>query len=156
MNRTGAGFRARPVELMTPFALAFAAPLLMAAPAAALEIHLDCGRSNQTAMVDVDTDRRFLQIMWSEGVAEEFREGESYISGPDKFGRKEKVVYVMSVDRSLVTFGTDRLCLTDGDGKCSEKHMRNTLDVGRGELKYDNGDEVAVLACQPAPPGRRF
>jgi hypothetical protein len=128
----------------------------LAAPAAASEIHLDCARSNQTATVDVDTDRQFLQIMWSEGVAEEYKQGDSYISGPDKYGRKEKVVYVMSVDKSLVTFGTDRLCMEDGAKKCSEQRVRNTLDVGRGEMKYDNGDEIAVLACHPAPPGRRF
>jgi hypothetical protein len=127
-----------------------------ASAAVASEIHLDCARSNQTAMVDVDTDRQFLQIMWSEGVAEEYKQGDSYISGPDKYGRKEKVVYVMSLDKSLVTFGTDRLCMEDGASKCKEQHVRNTLDVGRGEMKYDNGDEVAVLSCHPAPPGRRF
>jgi hypothetical protein len=138
---------------------AFAIPafsLLLATSAQAEEIHLDCGRSNQTAKVDVDTDRQFLQIMWSEGVAEEYKQGDSYISGPDKFGRKEKVVYVMNVDKSLITFGTDRMCMEDGAKKCSEQHVRNTLDVGRGEMKYDNGDEIAVLACHPAPPGRRF
>lgn len=138
--------------------LAFAAlgAALFAAPATASEIHLDCARSNQTAMVDVDTERQFLQIMWSEGVAEEYKQGDSYISGPDKYGRKEKVVYVMSVDKSLVTFGTDRLCMEDGARKCSDQHARSTLDVGRGEMKYDNGDEIAVLVCRPAPPGRRF
>lgn len=128
---------------------------LLTAPAHATEIHLDCARSNQTAMIDVDTDRQFLQIMWSEGVAEEYKQGDSYISGPDKSGRKEKVVYVMTMDKSLVTFGTDRLCM-DGASNCSEQHVRSTLDVGRGEMKYDNGDEIAVLACHPAPPGRRF
>ncbi|PPD46188.1 MAG: hypothetical protein CTY15_02120 [Methylocystis sp.] len=136
------------------FAVVFAG--LLAQPAAASEIHLDCERSNQTARVDVDTDRKFLQIMWSEGVAEEYTQGDSYISGPDKSGRKEKVVYVMSMEKSLVTFGTDRLCMEDGAAKCSEQHLRNTLDVGRGELRYNNGDEIAVLACRPAPPGRRF
>ncbi len=129
---------------------------LLAPAAQAAEIHLDCARSNQTAMVDIDTDRQFLQIMWSEGVAEEYKQGDSYISGPDKYGRKEKVLYVMSVDKNVVTFGTDRLCMEDGAKKCSEQHVRNTLDVGRGEMKYDNGDEIAVLACHPAPPGRRF
>ncbi|WP_424361621.1 hypothetical protein [Methylocystis parvus] len=131
-------------------------PALLAPPALATEIHLDCARANQTATVDVDTDRQFLQIMWSEGVAEEYKQGDSYISGPDKNGGKEKVVYVMSVDKSLITFGTDRICMDDGARKCAEQHMRNTLDVGRGELKYNNGDEIAVLACHPAPPGRRF
>lgn len=126
------------------------------AAAGATEIHLDCARSNQTAMVDIDTDRQFLQIMWGEGVAEEYKQGDSYISGPDKYGRKEKVVYVMGLDKSLVTFGTDRLCMEDGAKKCREQHVRNTLDVARGEMKYDNGDEIAVLTCHPAPPGRRF
>ncbi|MGJ0506672.1 MAG: hypothetical protein ACR652_05945 [Methylocystis sp.] len=137
---------------------AFAVLALAAAsaPAIAAEIHLDCARSNQTAMVDVDTGRQFLQIMWSEGVAEEYQQGDSYISGPDKHGRKERVVYVMSVDKSLITFGTDRLCMDGGADTCAERHVRNTLDVGRGEMKYDNGDEIAVLACHPAPPGRRF
>ena len=138
---------------------AMAAAALLAAlmsPARAEEIHLDCARTNQNAMVDIDTDRQFLQIMWGQGVAEEYKQGDSYISGPDKYGRKEKVVYLMNVDKSLVTFGTDRLCMEDGAKKCSEQHMRNTLDVARGEMKYDNGDEIAVLACHPAPPGRRF
>ena len=124
--------------------------------ARAEEIHLDCARSNQTAMVDVDAGRQFLQIMWSEGVAEEYKQGDSYISGPDKYGRKERVVYVMNIDNNVITFGTDRLCIEDGIKKCAEQRVRSTLDVGRGEMKYDNGDEIAVLACHPAPPGRRF
>jgi hypothetical protein len=132
------------------------AALVATSPLRAAEIHLDCARTRQTAMVDVDTDRRFLQIMWGDGVAEEYADGDSYISGPDSYGRKEKVVYVMRVDNSLLTFGSDRLCMTDGARKCVEQHVRNTLDVGRGEMKYDNGDEIAVLACHPAPPGRRF
>lgn len=142
---------------INPAIPAVLAALAFCAPAArAKEIHLDCARSSQTAMVDVDTDRQFLQIMWSEGVAEEYKDGDSYISGPDKYGRKEKVVYVMNVDKDVVTFGTDRLCLEDGAKKCTEQHVRNMLDVNRGEMKYDNGDEIAVLACHPAPPGRRF
>lgn len=141
---------------MTTRAFVILALAALTTPAHAEEIHLDCGRSNQTAMVDIDTGRRFLQIMWSEGVAEEYKDADSYISGPDKYGRKEKVVYVMSLDKSLVTFGTDRLCMEDGAKKCVEQHVRNTLDVGRGELKYDNGDEIAVFACRSAPPGRRF
>ena len=131
-------------------ALAFIVLAALAAPAAASEIHLDCARSNQTAKVDIDTERQFLQIMWGEGVAEEYKQDDSYISGPDKCGRKEKV------DKSFVTFGTDRLCMEDGAKKCAEQHVRNTLDIGRGEMKYDEGDEVAIFACQPAPPGRRF
>lgn len=141
---------------MTVRVVALVAFAALTAPALAEEIHLDCDRSNQTAKVDIDTGRQFLQIMWSEGVAEEYKDGDSYISGPDKYGRKEKVVYVMNLDKRLVTFGTDRLCMEDGAKKCAEQHVRNTLDVGRGELKYDNGDEIAVFACHPAPPGRRF
>ena len=133
-----------------------AALALLASNASAREIHLDCARGNQTAMVDIDSDRAFMQIMWGDGVAEEFKEGNSYISGPDKFGRKEKVVYVMRLEKDLVTFGTDRNCIEDGDKKCVEQHVRNTLDVNRGEMKYDEGDSIAVLRCNPAPPGRRF
>lgn len=135
------------------YAVCFA---LIPAAAGATEIHLDCARSNQTAMVDIDTDRQFLQIMWGEGVAEEFKEGDSYISGPDKYGRKEKVTYVMHVERDVVTFGTDRACRDEGARKCVDQHVRNTLDVNRGEMKYDDGDTIAVLKCHPAPPGRRF
>jgi len=130
--------------------------LALVASAQAREIHLDCARSHQTAMVDIDTDRNFLQIMWSEGVAEEFKEGDSYISGPDSFGRKEKVVYHMRIDGDVISFGTDRLCLEDGAKKCTEKHVRNSLDVAHGLMKYDDGDAIANLACTPAPPGRRF
>jgi hypothetical protein len=133
-----------------------AALALLASNALAREIHLDCVRGNQTAMVDIDSDRVFMQIVWGDGVAEEFKEGDSYISGPDNFGRKEKVVYVMRLEKDLVTFGTDRNCLEDGVKKCVEQHVRNTLDVNRGEMRYDEGDSIAVLRCNPAPPGRRF
>lgn len=133
------------------------ATLLSIAPvAAAKEIHLDCERESQIARVDIDTDRAFMQIIWSEGVAEEFKDGDSYILGPDKDGRKEKVAYVMHVERDVVTFGTDRSCLDEGARKCVDQHARNTLDVNRGEMKYDDGDTIAVLKCHPAPPGRRF
>lgn len=135
---------------------AFAVLLVAGAPAGAREIHLDCARSNQTAMVDIDTDRSFMQIMWGAGIAEEYKEGDSYISGPDNYGRKQKVVYLMRMEGDLVTFGTDRLCMGDGEKKCVEQHVRNQLDVNRGEMKYDDGDGIAVLACHPAPPGRRF
>lgn len=133
------------------------ATLFLVAPVvSAKEIHLDCERQSQMAMVDIDTDRAFLQIMWGEGVAEEFKEGDSYISGPDKYGRKEKVTYVMHVERDVVTFGADRACRDEGARKCVDQHVRNTLDVNRGEMKYDDGDTIAVLKCHPAPPGRRF
>ncbi len=108
-------------------------------------------------MVDVDTDRRFLQMMWGEGVAEEYLDGDSYISGPDSFGEKQKVTYVLSVDNEIVTFGQDRACLESGvKRKCVDQTSRNRLDVARGELKYDDGDEIAILRCVPAPPGRGF
>lgn len=125
--------------------------------AQAREMHFDCARTNQSVMVDIDTDRRFMQLMWSEGVAEEYKDGDFYISGPDSYGRKEKVVYSLSVDKDVVNFGQDRLCEADGmKGKCADQHIRNTLDVARGEMKYADGDEVIVLKCVPAPPGRRF
>lgn len=124
--------------------------------AEAKEIHLDCARTRQSAMVDIDTDRAFMQIMWGDGVAEEYKEGDSYISGPDNYGRKERVVYVMRVEKDVVTFGQDRLCMEDGAKKCAEQHVRNSLDLNAGVMKYDNGDEIAVLACHPGAPGRRF
>ena len=137
--------------------LAAASVACVAGAASAREIHLDCSRTGQTVMVDVDTDRRFMQLMWSEGVAEEYKDGDSYISGPDSFGEKEKVVYILGVDNDIVTFGQDRLCLQDGSKrKCVDKHVRNTLDALRGEMKYDDGEMIAVLKCVPAPPGRGF
>jgi len=132
--------------------LAFAA-----CPAPAAEIHLDCARTNQSVMVDIDTDRRFLQMMWGQGVAEEYQNGESYISSPDSFGEKQKVTYVLSIEKGVITFGQDRACLQSGTKhQCVDQSSRNTLDVTHGELKYDDGEEVAILQCVPAPPGRRF
>jgi hypothetical protein len=126
--------------------------ILSASNVAATELHFDCARTDQTAKVDIDTDRRFLQIMWSEGVAEEFLNGESYISGPDSFGEKQKVTYVFEAGRNIITFGTDRVCLQDGSKhKCEDQSIRNTLDLASGEMKYDEGDSVAVLRCAPAP-----
>jgi hypothetical protein len=128
-----------------------------ALPAQAKEIHLDCARTNQTVAVDIDTDKSFLQLMWSEGVAEEFRNGYSYMSGPDSVGRKEKVTHIVNLDTDKISFGEDRICVEDGSkGKCVDKHLRNTLDMATGELKYDDGQVVAILHCAPAPPGRRF
>jgi hypothetical protein len=131
---------------------------LVAAPCAyAKEIHLDCARTDQTVMVGLDTDRLHLEIMWSEGVAEEYTQGDSYISGPDSFGEKEKVTYVVTIEKDLVTFGQDRACLQSGaKRKCVDSQTRDTLDLAKGELKYDLGDEIAVFKCQPAPPGRRL
>ena len=138
-------------------ALVVAATLAAAPCAGAKEIHLDCARTDQTVMVGLDTDRRYLEIMWSEGVAEEYAQGDSYISGPDSFGEKEKVTYVVTIDKDLVTFGTDRACLQSGTKrKCVDSQTRDTLDLARSELKYDLGDEIAVFRCQPAPPGRRL
>jgi hypothetical protein len=136
------------------FALALLAGAL---PAGAKEVHLDCARTGQTVMVDADTDRRFLQMMWGEGVAEEFLNGDSYVSGPDSYGEKEKVTYVVTVEGDVITFGENRACLQSGTKhKCMDREIRNTLDAAKGELKYDNGEEIAVLRCQPAPPGRKF
>jgi len=137
------------------------APLIIFALAAtaarAREIHLDCARTGQIVMIDIDTDRRFLQLMWGQGVAEEYQNGESYVSGPDAFGETQKVTYVFSVDKDLITFGQDRACIQSGTKhKCVAQETRNTLDLSRGELKYDDGDEIAILKCAPAPPGRGF
>jgi hypothetical protein len=141
----------------TRFALLVGGLLLMwGTQAHAREIHLDCARANQTVLLDADTDRRFLQLMWGEGVAEEFKDGDSYISGPDSHGRKEKVVYMVNIDGALITFGQDRLCIESGAKTCVDQKSRNTLDEAKGELKYEDGEEIAVLKCAPAPPGRRF
>ncbi|CAN2534368.1 hypothetical+protein [Methylocapsa aurea] len=145
---------------MTARFFAFAAvSLLLAAcaPAVAEEIHLDCGRSHQTVAVDVDTDRRFVQLVWEEGVAEEYRNGDAYVSGPDAAGETQKVTYAVSVDKTAVSFGQDRICATAGaSGKCRDQHIRNLLDIAAGTLKYDDGGVIAVMKCAPAAPGRRF
>jgi hypothetical protein len=95
--------------------------------------------------------------MWSEGVAEEYKEGDSYMSGPDNAGRTEKVTFVMSVDKDVVTFGQDRICVDNPRKlRCEDKHIRNTLDLATNEMKYMDGDTAAILHCRPAPPGRRF
>lgn len=132
-------------------ALSLAATALAAASARAREIHLDCAGAGRTAKVDIDADRRFLQIMWGEGVAEEYQEGESYLSGPDSAGETQKVVYSMRVDGDAVAFGQDRLCLADGaKHKCVEQHIRNRLNALSGEMQYADGDEVLLMKCQPA------
>src|SRR5271165_6183234 len=132
-------------------ALVFSATLAAAPCAGAKEILLDCARTDQTVMVGVDTDKLFIELMWSEGVAEEYKHGDSYISGPDSFGEKEKVTYVVTIDKDLVTFGQDRTCLQSGTKKkCVDSQTRDTLDLAKAELKYDLGDEVAVFRCQPA------
>ena len=69
----------------------------------AREIHLDCSRPSQGAMVDLDTDRRFLQIMWSDGVAEEFQQGAFYISAPDKNGNKRNISEIQANNFELQT-----------------------------------------------------
>jgi len=138
-------------------ALVLSATLVAARCACAAEIHLDCARTDQTVMVGLDTDKLFLELMWSEGVAEEYKQGDSYISGPDSFGEKEKVTYVVTIDKDLVTFGQDRACLQSGTKrKCVDSQTRDTLDLAKSELKYNLGDEIAVFHCQPAPPGRRM
>jgi len=131
--------------------------MLSASFAQAKELHLDCARANQTVTIDIDTNRSFLQLMWSEGVGEEFQNGDSYMSGPDSSGRKEKVNLVVTIDKDVLNFGEDRICIEAGSkGKCDDKHRRNTLDLKTGELKYDDGDVIAILKCVPAPPGREF
>jgi hypothetical protein len=98
-----------------------------------------------------------MQLMWGQGVAEEYQNGDSYVSGPDAFGETQKVTYVLSVDKDLITFGQDRACVQSGTKhKCVDQSTRNTLDAARGVLRYDDGDEIAILQCAPAPPGRRF
>lgn len=129
--------------------------LLVRAQALATEIHLDCGRPSQTVFVDIDTDRRFVQLIWEEGVAEEYRNGDSYVSGPSGSGETQKVTYAVEVDKSAVSFGQDRICAAAG-GKCRDQHIRNLLDIASGTLKYDDGGVISVLKCAPAPPGRRF
>jgi hypothetical protein len=129
----------------------------IASQAEAKEVHLDCARTNQTVAMDIDTDKSFLQLMWSEGVAEEFQNGDSYMSGPDSFGRKEKVTLIVNIDKEKISFGEDRICVEDGSkGKCKDKHLRDTLDLKTGELRYDDGQVIAILKCVPAPPGRKF
>lgn len=120
------------------------------------EIHLDCARANQGAMVDIDTSRNFMQLMWRDGVAEEFHEGESYLSGPDKYGRKERVVYRMHVEGGKITFGVERICQENVDAKCESRRLDNQLDITLGEMRYNNGDSILIMTCSPAPPGRRF
>jgi len=123
----------------------------------AREIHLDCARSNQTVAVDIDTSRLFVQLVWGEGVAEEYQNGDSYVSGPSASGETQKVTYAVSVDKDAVSFGQDRVCSTAGaSGKCRNEHIRNLLDTASGMLKYDDGGVIALLKCAPAPPGRRF
>ena len=123
--------------------------------ASAKELYFDCARADQTVTVGVDTDKLFIELMWSEGVAEEYQQGNSYISGPDSFGEKEKVTYVVTFEKNLLTFGQDRACLQSGTKrKCVDSQTRDTLDLAKSELKYNLGDEIAVFKCQPAPPGR--
>lgn len=125
--------------------------------AAAEEIHLDCARPNQSVAVDVDTSRLFVQLMWGQGVAEEYQNGDSYISGPSASGQTHKVTYAVSVAKDAIVFGQDHLCIAAGaEGKCKEQHIRNTLDAAAGVLKYDDGGVITILKCAPAPPGRRF
>lgn len=127
------------------------------ANAAAREIHLDCTRPDRSVAVDVDTTRLFVQLMWGQGVAEEYQNGESYMSGPSASGQTHKVTYAVSVDHDAISFGQDHVCVVAGaNGKCKELHIRNTLDAAAGVLKYDDGGVITILKCAPAPPGRRF
>ncbi|MBG0810202.1 hypothetical protein IY145_12520 [Methylosinus sp. H3A] len=135
-----------------------AASLFLAAraPAAgATEIHLDCGRTRQTVALDIDTGRRFVQLIWGDGVAEEYRDGDSYVSGASGSSETQKVTYAVNVDKDAVSFGQDRVCVA-ASGKCRDQHIRNLLDIAAGTLKYDDAGVIAVLKCAPAPPGRKF
>jgi hypothetical protein len=126
--------------------LAFAA-----SPALAKEIHLDCAREGRRAMIDVDTDRAFLQMTWGDGVAEEFKDGDFYISGPDSDGAKEKIVYSMSFDKDMLYFGTDRTCVDAGaKGKCGGERLRHTIDLAQGVLKYEDVGAPIVMKCATA------
>lgn len=134
------------------FGLAAASPV-----ACAKEIHLDCARPDQTVAIDIDTNRLFVQLMWGQGVAEEYQNGGSYVSGPSASGQTHRVTFAVSVENDAVSFGQDRVCMAVGaSGKCKEQHIRNMLDPAAGVLKYDDGGVIAILKCAPAPPGRRF
>jgi len=122
----------------------------------ARELHLDCSRPSQGAMVDLDTDRRFLQLMWSDGVAEEFQQGAFYISAPDKNGNKRKVVSYMTAERDHVDFGVDHLCLEEATKPCAPQHIGHRLDLSRNQMSYADGETIGVFACVPGPVGRRF
>lgn len=130
--------------------------LLATVPPAALsrEIHLDCARPHRSVAIDVDTSRLFVQLIWGEGIAEEYQNGESYMSGPSASGATQRVTFAVSVDNDSVSFGQDRICVAAG--KCKEEHIRNLLDASTGTLKYDDGGVVEILKCAPAPAGRRF
>ncbi|WP_159726346.1 hypothetical protein [Methylosinus sp. Ce-a6] len=139
---------------------AFVAPLLALtanAPALAKEIHLECKRPDRTLAIDIDTDRLFVQLMWGQGVAEEYLNGDSYVSGPSASGQTQKVTYAVSIEKDAVSFGQDRVCTAAGaSGKCRDEHSRNRLDTASGTLKYDDGGVITLLTCAPASPGRRF
>ena len=69
---------------LTPLLGAAVAICLSAPCAAAKEIHLDCARTDQSVKVGLDTDRLYLEIMWSEGVAEEYTLSLIHISEPTR------------------------------------------------------------------------
>lgn len=125
--------------------------------AAAKEIHLDCKRPDRSVAVDIDTARLFVQLMWGQGVAEEYQNGDSYVSGPSASGQTHKVTYAVSVENDAIIFGQDHVCIAAGTtGKCRERHIRNMLDAAAGVLKYDDDGIVTVLQCAAAAPGRGF
>jgi len=136
---------------------AAALALLLASPIAAREIHVDCAREHQSVMIDADSDRNFIQLMWSEGVAEEYTQGDGYVSGPDSKGRTEKVTYLVDFGKDSVAFGQDRICTPESIAAgCRDKRLRNTLDLSSGLLKYEDQESTIMLKCKEAPPGRRF
>jgi hypothetical protein len=127
------------------------ATLLATTPALAREIHLDCAEGGRKAMLDADDGRRFLQMIWADGVAEEYKDADAYLSGPDADGVKEKVVYSVSFERDVVYFGADRICLEAGArGRCGGERLRHTLDLSQGLLKYDEAGAPIILKCVAA------
>lgn len=107
-------------------------------------------------MVDIDASRSFMQWMWRDGVVEEFHEGESYLSGLDKQGGKERVVNWMHVDGGKIAFGVEHICRARMDAKSVSCHLDNQLYITLGEMRYDNGVSILIRTCSSALPGRRF
>ncbi len=144
--------RATPRGISKILALALFASIPAASEAR--EIHLDCARTGQTVAVDVDTDRRFLQMMWGQGVAQEFLNGDSYVSGPDAFGETEKVTYVLNVDKEIVSFGEDRV-LHKERRQASLRQQGLAQHAGRGQRRTAlRGWRQDRDSAMPAGPSR--
>ena len=122
-------------------------------------------------MIDVDTDRRFLQMMWGQGVAEEYQNGKSYVSGPDAFGETQKVTYVFSIDKDLISFGQDRACIAERTKhKCIDQNVAQYAGpvARRAQIRGRRRNRDPAMharaagtrfltngARQPGPPPRR-